>query len=167
MLPDCRARAILFSAKYCSILRHQSVMPHSARKDRQGSLRRGIKTLGSPRRAPDVKNQRATKSRVDKTHGGTRRKQAGQVAARAKSAGQISQYHVRRSPWDLQNILKGTKTSLCKGHTVDGNAKSNASFPNKLQFEHHDRTRAASFMPASEVPSVASGAGYTSSCSLG
>ena len=50
-----------------------------------------------------MKNQRAAKSGADKTHGVTRRKQAGQVA-------------------DLQNILNGTKASLRKTHRTQTEA---------------------------------------------
>ena len=42
-----------------------------------------------------------------------------------------------------------------------------AQFLNDLQFERHVRTRTASFMLARGVSSVASGAEYTSSCTLG
>ena len=69
-----------------------------------------------------MKNQRAAKSGADKTHGITRRKHAGLVAAWGKSAGQISQYYVRRSPRDIQNILNGTKASLRKTHRTQTEA---------------------------------------------
>ena len=62
---------------------------HVVGKVGPGSLRLGLRQPGSLSRTAEVKNQRTTKSRVDMTHGVTRRNEAVPVPAQGKGAAKI------------------------------------------------------------------------------
>ena len=111
---------------------------------RQGSLRHGINKFGSPHRDQKVENPRATKSGADKTHGVTRRRQAGPVAAWRNRCGAVKtqgrstrviRLEKRRANFPISRAkISGT----CKTSWIAKRASQRKT--HKTQIEAHERS---------------------------